>query len=119
MDTLWDKVRKNLIEWYEVASDKTEEVAKVGRRRIEMTGINRSIEKRMVELGGRVYDLVSVEGHRGNMTADDDKVKKLVGEISRLEKELELKEDEIRTIKERERSSEGTSPENGEDEKKE
>ncbi len=103
MDTLWDRVRKNLIEWYEVASDKTEEVARVGRRKIEMTGINRSIEKRMVELGGRVYDLISVEGHRGNKTADDDKVRKLVKEIGRLEEELEIKEQEIKDIREMEK----------------
>ncbi|MFO7914487.1 MAG: hypothetical protein R6U43_02205 [Candidatus Krumholzibacteriales bacterium] len=103
MDTLWDRVRKNLIEWYEVASDKTEEVARVGRRKIEMTGINRSIEKRMVELGGRVYDLISVEGHRGNKTADDEKVRKLVKEIGRLEEELEIKEQEIKDIREMEK----------------
>lgn len=115
MESLWDRVRKNLMEWYEVASDKTEEVARVGRRKIEMTGINRSIEKRMVELGGRVYDLIRVEGHRGNMTADDEKVQKLVREISRLEKELELKEEEIRTIRESERTAEGASPEDREE----
>lgn len=115
MDTLWDRVRKNLIEWYEVASDKTEEVARVGRRKIEMTGINRSIEKRMVELGGRVYDLISVEGHRGNRTADDEKVRKLVDEIGRLEKELEIKEEEIRDIREKEQEEEGEEDTSGEE----
>ena len=110
MDSLWERVRKNLVEWYEVASDKTEEVAKIGRRKIEMTGINRSIEKRMVELGGRVYDLIKVEGHRGNMTADDEKVRNLVRKISALEKELEKKEEEIRSIKEKEGASGGNSP---------
>jgi len=116
MDTLWDRVRKNLIEWYEVASDKTEEVARVGRRKIEMTGINRSIEKRMVELGGRVYDLISVEGHRGNRTADDEKVRKLVDEIGRLEKELGIKEEEIRDIREKEREEEAEEGTPGEEE---
>lgn len=99
MDSLWNKVRKNLVEWYETAYDKTDEVARIGKKKIEITGLNRSIEKEMAQLGGEVYHLISVEGHRGNRTADNEKVRILVEKISDLEDKLKLKEEEIQTIK--------------------
>ncbi len=99
MDDLWTKVKKNLVEWYETAYDKTDELARIGKKKIEITGLNRSIEKHFSEIGGRVYDLVVEQGHRGNKTADDEVVQRLVAEIKELEKRLRLKEEEIETIK--------------------
>ena len=99
MDSLWNKVRKNLVEWYATAYDKTDEVARIGKRKIEITGLNRSIEKEMSQLGGEVYHLISVEGHRGNKTSDNEKVRSLVAKISDLEDKLKLKEEEIQTIR--------------------
>ena len=99
MDSLWNKVRKNLVEWYATAYEKTDEVAKIGKRKIEITGLNRSIEKEMSQLGGEVYHLISVEGHRGNKTADDEKIRSLVDKISDLENKLRVKEEEIQAIR--------------------
>lgn len=100
METLWNKVRKNLVEWYGTAYDKTDELARLGKKKIEIAGLNRAIEKHLSELGGKVYDLVAVQNHRGNKTADDEDVQHLVGEIRKLEKQLKLKEEEIESIKE-------------------
>jgi translation initiation factor 2 alpha subunit (eIF-2alpha) len=99
MDTLWEKVKKNLVEWYGTAYDKTDELARIGKKKIEVAGINRAIEKHLAELGGQVYDLITVQNHRGNKTADDEGVQKLVGEIRELESQLKAKEDEIEKIK--------------------
>jgi gas vesicle protein len=99
MDDLWSKVKKNLVEWYETAYDKTDELARIGKKKVEITGLNRSIEKHFTEMGGRVYDLIAEKGHRGNRTADDEVVKRLVAEIKGLEEQLRQKEDEIETIK--------------------
>jgi hypothetical protein len=100
MDDLWSKVKMNLVEWYETAYDKTDELARIGKKKVEITGLNRSIEKHFSEMGGRVYDLVVEQGHRGNKTADDVVVQQHVAEVRELEKRLKEKEEEIESIKE-------------------
>ena len=99
MDTLWNKVKKNLVEWYETAYDKTDELARIGKRKVEITGLNRSIEKHFSEMGGRFYDLIVEQGHRGNKTADDEVIQRLVAEVKELETRLKQKEEEIESIK--------------------
>lgn len=99
MDDLWSKVKKNLVEWYETAYDKTDELARIGKKKVEITGLNRSIEKHFTEMGGRVYDLIVEQGHRGNKTADDVVVHRIVDEVRELEKQLQEKEEEIESIK--------------------
>jgi hypothetical protein len=111
METLWNRVRKSLVEWYETAYDKTDELAKIGKKKIEIAGVNRSIEKGMSELGGRVYHLITVEGHRGNKTADDEKVAQIVERISELEDDLKSKELEIERIREEKEASQTKEPE--------
>jgi len=99
MESLWDKVKGNLVDWYGTAYDKTDELARIGKKKIEMAGVNRAIEKHLSELGGRLYDLVTVQGHCDNRTTDDEEVMKLIDEIRDLEEQLKVKEDEIETIK--------------------
>lgn len=103
MDTLWNRVKNNLVEWYGSAYDKTDELARIGKKKIEMTGLNRAIEKHLSELGGRLYDLVAEQGHRGNRTADDEQVQRLVEEIRELERQLGAKEKEIESIRDQKR----------------
>ena len=98
MDTLWDKVKKNLVEWYDTAYEKTDELARLGKKKIEMAGLNRAIEKHLSELGGTVYDLIEVQG-KGGVIAKDEKVSKLVEEVKGLEEQLKAKEQEIDAIK--------------------
>jgi len=110
MDTLWNKVKENLVEWYGTAYEKTDELAKIGKKKIEIAGINRSIEKGMTELGGRLYHLIKVEGHRGNKTADDETISRFVERISELEEDLRAKEEEIEKIRNEKQSSMETRP---------
>lgn len=98
MDTLWDKVKKNLVDWYGTAYEKTDELARIGKKKIEAAGVNRAIEKHLSELGGKVYDLIDVQG-KGGVIAKDSDVARLVGEIRDLEEELKAKELEIEAIK--------------------
>jgi hypothetical protein len=64
-----------------------------------MSGINRSIAKQLSELGGRVYDMITVEKVGGRI-AKDKRVLELIHEIQRLEEEMKHKEQEIESIKE-------------------
>ncbi|HUV37325.1 MAG TPA: hypothetical protein VMX58_10340 [Patescibacteria group bacterium] len=98
-DSLWEKVKRNLVEWYDAAYEKTDVLARVGKKKIEMAGINRAIERHLSELGGRVYDLVETQQQQTGV-AQDDKVMALIEEIKRLEEQLQQKEEEIERIKE-------------------
>jgi hypothetical protein len=98
MDTLWDKVKKNLVDWYGTAYEKTDELARIGKKKIEVAGVNRAIEKHLSELGGKVYDLIEVQG-KGGVIAKDSDVARLIEEIGGLEEQLKEKEQEIEAIK--------------------
>jgi gas vesicle protein len=103
MDTLWNRVKKNLVEWYDTAYDKTDELARIGKKKVEVAGLNRAIEKHLSELGGRIYDLVVEKGHTGNPTADDEQVQRIVSRVRELERQLLVKEKEIDRIREEKR----------------
>ena len=98
MDTLWEKVKHNLVEWYGTAYEKTDELARVGKKKIEITGVNRAIERHLSELGGRVYDMVVEQGKSG-VIAKDARVKELIEQVQDLERELKEKEEEIEEIR--------------------
>lgn len=98
MDTLWDKVKRNLVDWYGTAYEKTDELARIGKKKIEVAGVNRAIEKHLSELGGKVYDLIEVQG-KGGVIAKDSDVARLVEETRDLEEQLKEKEQEIEAIK--------------------
>jgi hypothetical protein len=55
MDTIWDKIKKNLVQGYETISDKTGEMTQIGRLKLEILAVKRDIEKAFIELGGRIY----------------------------------------------------------------
>ena len=113
MDSLWERVKKNLVEWYGTAYEKTDELARIGKKKIEIAGVNRAIEKHLSELGGRVYDLIEVQ-KKGTEIARDKNVKELIGEIKKLEKDLKVKEQEIEAIRKEKRHISPDKEEEGE-----
>lgn len=111
MDTLWDRVKKNLVDWYGTAYEITDELARVGKKKIEVAGVNRAIEKHLSELGGKVYDLIEVQG-KGGIIAKDSDVSRLVEEIRGLEEQLKIKEKEIEAIRAEKKREEASSKKN-------
>ncbi len=93
---LWENVRENLVEWYGVAADKTEVMAKIGMRRYDKFGISRDIERQMTELGGLVYQ--ALDDQREAVFVEP-KFEAIVTRIRQLENELKAKEEEIDSIK--------------------
>lgn len=93
---LWEQVKGNLIEWYTIAADKTEELAKIGVRRYDKFGISRDIERQFTELGSLVFNAVR-EGREE--FAGDATVLAIVERIKVLEDDLKHKEEEIEEIR--------------------
>ncbi len=93
---LFDDVKKNLVEWYSVTSDKTTEAARVGTRKYDKFGISRDIERQFGELGSLIYNGLKAE--RTDLLQDEG-VAALVERITGLESELLAKDDEIASIR--------------------
>ena len=93
--SLWDDVKKNVVDLYSVTSDKTTEIAKVSSRRWDKFGISRDIERQFGELGNLVY--IGLQEGREEIL-QDPAVAVLMTRIGALEEELKNKEEEISRI---------------------
>ena len=93
--SLFDEVKKNLMEWYTVSSDKTTEVARITTRRYDKFGISRDIERQFGELGSLIFN--GIKEDRQDLLADPA-VLGLLERIKGLEDELKVKNEEIDNI---------------------
>ena len=98
--SLWDDVKKNVVDLYSVTSDKTTEITKVSSRRWDKFGISRDIERQFGELGNFIYTALK-EGREGILEEPDVGV--LMSRIEALENELRQKEAEITDIQDEHR----------------
>ena len=99
---LWDDVKRNMVDWYGVAAEKTNELAKVGVRRYDIFGISRDIERQFSEMGSLVYNGLN-EGRTD--FAEDEALLGLAERVRTLEAELKAKEIEIEEIRQAERTA--------------
>jgi GTPase involved in cell partitioning and DNA repair len=98
MSSLFDDITKGIKEGITVVADKTDELTKIGRLKVEILSVKRNIEKKFTELGGRVYHVITVD-----KVADidkDEEVKRMVAELGDLEQKLNEKNAEIENVKE-------------------
>ncbi len=95
--SLWEEVKRNLIDLYSVTSDKTVEVARISSRKYEKFGISRDIERQFSELGNLVFS--AIKENRGESLHNDEAILALVDGISRLEIDLKTKDEEINNIR--------------------
>ena len=94
--SLFDEVKRNLVEWYGVAADKTGVAAKVGARKYDIFGLSRDIERQFSEMGDIVYK--GIVSDRSDIL-EDTVLLELVARVRELEKELAIKQSEIEEIK--------------------
>ena len=96
MSTFWESLKKNLQQGVQTVSEKTDELTKIGRLKIEVIAVKRDIEKLFVELGGRVYDIL--QNQKKASISKDDEIKKLVERVEKFEKKLHEFEERIQNI---------------------
>ncbi|MFH2053858.1 MAG: hypothetical protein ABIK96_15490 [bacterium] len=94
--SLWDDVKKNLLDWYAATSDKTVEVTRVTSLKYDKFGISRDIERQFSELGNVVYTGLK-EGR--DELLEEEAVQALMGRIEVLEQELAAKAEEIEAVR--------------------
>ena len=97
METLWEKIRKTVIEGVTVAAEKTEELTKLGKGKIEILNTKRKISAKFTELGSILYDAIK-EGNTDE-AVKTTKVEELINAVKELESELESKEQKFEEMK--------------------
>lgn len=98
--SLLDSLKKGFLDGLHSATDKTTELTKIGRIKIDMLGLKKEIEEKFVELGGRVYHNAA---EKNETCVDKDiHIGQLILQIKELEKELSAYKDELRRIKDAE-----------------
>jgi len=119
MSELLDNAKKSFGEWFSKAVDKageftreaadrTEEVTKLGKVKLDIFQIKRNIDKVFTDLGRCVYNLL---GEEAKNIEKNKSVKSYIDKIKTLEKNLEEMEEKCERIKK-------THPDKSQEEKK-
>jgi len=91
---------KSIKDSYQTISDKTNEMTKIGRIKLEILAIKRDLEKLFIELGGRVYDIYNA---KKELTIFKDEMNlKLISRINEKENKLKQLQKKMETIKQEE-----------------
>lgn len=105
--TLWEKVKKYTEEGVEVlkegasvVAEKTGELARIGKIKMEIMNLNRKINNYFSEIGGRLYHL-KVEGKQDEIN-NDLNINEIVEKIRKLEEEVKNKEEQLAKVKAKE-----------------
>jgi hypothetical protein len=98
METTWHKIKKGVSDGFKNLSDKTGEMTKIGRLKIEIIAVKRDIEKAFIELGGRVYE--KVEDKKDKDILPDQRIGDLIKVIKSLEARLKKLEEKILRVRE-------------------
>ena len=103
MANLWDDIAKTIREGVGTVVEKTEELTKIGKIKIDILNIKRNIEKNFSELGGRVYQLIAKE--KETEISTDKEAREVIECIKILEKELDDKKSELAKVKSKKSST--------------
>ena len=94
MTDLWGKIKSAVVEGAHFAKEKTEELSKIGKKKLDILQTKRNITKQFTELGGLIFEKCSKKDVKTvNITEEMreivDKIKKFEAELEEREKELE------------------------------
>ncbi|MBU1701857.1 MAG: hypothetical protein KJ970_13010 [Candidatus Eisenbacteria bacterium] len=102
-DKLGDRLKRQIREIYSVASVKTEEYARIGKKRLDILSLSRDVAREKRSLGERVYELSQRDDTESILP--DVTVKAIIGRIRKLEVEIGELEAEISKIREEARKA--------------
>ncbi len=96
-ETLWNRIRKTVMEGVTTAAEKTEEFTNIGKAKLDVLAIKRKISKQFTELGGLVYEGVKTKTPENTFKTSEVKV--IISHLAELEKELDEKEKKYNELK--------------------
>jgi len=114
METLWNRIKKGFQTGISVTVEKTEELSKIGKLKLDIAAIRRELSSTFAQLGETIYQKAA-EKRDSQLWADDEQVGALIEKIDTLRLEIRRKEEELEKIREEkerrktEREAEGIS----------
>jgi hypothetical protein len=105
---MWDDIKKTIKNGVSVAAQKTEEYTKVGKIKVDIFNIKRTIDKAYSDIGEEVFALLSANPKA--VVAQNPKVLELVKAIVKNKQDIEAKEKEIEALKKDEEPKKETPP---------
>ena len=87
MDNVWERIRKGVKEGAALSMEKIEEYTKVGKLKIEEFSVKRKIERNFVDMGERVFELISDK--KGSDIEKDILINNSIENVNALKEELE------------------------------
>ena len=103
MPSLWDDITKTIREGVDTVVEKTGELTKIGKIKIDILNLRRNVDKNFSELGGRVYQLITKEEE--TVISKDKEAREVIECIKILEKELADKKLELAKVKSKKSST--------------
>jgi hypothetical protein len=97
MPSMWEDLKKSVKEGLSTAAAKTEEYTKIGKAKLDMMNLNKSLNGALQDLGLEVYTQIT-EGSKVQ-PAQNPKVKGFIEKINQVKQSIREKETEIEAIK--------------------
>ncbi|HID95952.1 MAG TPA: hypothetical protein EYP53_07850 [Candidatus Latescibacteria bacterium] len=108
MESLWEKIKKGVRDGLSATVEKTDELTRTGKLKLDISAIRRDINRNFTELGRVVYRMISEE--KAEEITTDQEVISLVEKINALQLGLKQKEEELREIREKKGEEEEAGP---------
>lgn len=99
MEKLWERIRKSVVEGAAYAAEKTEELTKLGKAKIEILNLKHKISKSFTELGGIAYE--SLKAGNAAALGSSAEISAIVNTLKGLERELDEKEKAFESMKQK------------------
>ena len=90
MEDLWGKIKKTVMEGVNIAAEKTEELTKLGKVKLDILNLKYKISRKFTELGGITYEAIKKDDV--SKTLKSENTVALIEAIKKLESDLESKE---------------------------
>ena len=97
MTSFYDKLNKGIKDGIQSITEKTEQLTELGRIKLSILSAKRDLEKKFIELGGRVYHILNEKSSA--RISSDKQLKSLVENIKIIEQKLKNLEKELEKSK--------------------
>ena len=93
----WDDIKKTIKNGVAIATQKTEEYTKLGKIKVDVFNIKRTMDKAYEDIGREVYGLLSADPKAA--VAQNSKILELVKTVTKHKQAIQDKEKEIEDLK--------------------
>jgi hypothetical protein len=97
MPSMWEDLKKTVKSGLSTAAAKTEEYTKIGKAKLDMMNLNKTLSGTLEDLGLETYTQINA-GAKG-LNLQNTKVKEMVEKIGQIKQSIKDKESEIEAIK--------------------